>query len=85
MKKREAVLIYMELLSSLLDGPKGPTRLAQACNVNYGRIEGFTGPLLRKGLIRSAATDGQETFSITEEGARVYEEWLGIWRKLPLD
>ena len=74
----------MEILSSLIAEPKGPTRLAQACNVNYGRIEGFTAPLVLRGLIRKGVQDGQEVFVITEEGFKVYRDWLEIWRRLPL-
>lgn len=84
MRKREPILIYMEILASLFEAPRGPTRLAQACNVNYGRLENFTKPLLEKELIRSAIVDGQETLSITDAGYAVYREWLEIWRKLPL-
>ncbi len=85
MGKREPILIHMEILASLFEGPKGPTRLAQACNVNYGRIGNFTEPLLQKGLIRSETKEGQEIFAITGEGYALYKEWLEIWRKLPLD
>jgi predicted transcriptional regulator len=74
----------MEILASLFDSPKGPTRLAQACNLNYTRIGSFVGPLVEKGLIRPGMTEGQEVFSITEEGYKVYRDWLEIWRRLPL-
>ena len=85
MKKREPILIHMEILASLFEAPKGPTRLAQACNVNYGRIEKFTRPLLDRGLIRSETVDGQEVYSISDQGYTVYRDWLEIWRRLPLD
>ncbi len=85
MKKRESMVIYMEILASLFGGPKGPTRLAQACNINYGRLEGFTGPLVDKGLVSVSKAEGQDVYSITGEGYKVYSEWLEIWRKLPLE
>ncbi len=85
MKKREPILIHMEILASLFSSPKGPTRLAQACNVNYGRIGGFTDALKEKGLIMTRDIDGQEVFAITDEGYSLYKEWLEIWRRLPLD
>ncbi len=77
-------MIFIDILSALFEGPRGPTRLAQACNVNYGRLENFTKPLESKGLIRREAKGEQEAFVITEEGYRVYEEWLKVWRRLPL-
>ena len=85
MKKREPILIHMEILASLFASPKGPTRLAQSCNVQFGRLEGFTSALLNRGLIRVENVDGQQVYSITEAGYALYNEWLGIWRKLPLD
>jgi predicted transcriptional regulator len=85
LKKREPLLIHIEILASLFASPKGPTRLAQSCNIQFGRLEGYTSALLRKGLIRAETAEGQQVYSITEEGYAVYKEWLGIWRKLPLD
>lgn len=84
MKKREPVLIYMEILAVLFDGPRGPTRLAQACNLNYARLDSFTKALLEKSLIESSVAGGQEILSITQPGFELYKAWLEIWRKLPL-
>lgn len=74
----------MDILSALLSGPRGPTRLAQACNINYGRLEGFTTALLQKGLIRQESQEEQQVFALTEEGRAIYLEWVELWRKLPL-
>ena len=35
MKKRERILILMEILSILREGPRGPTRLAQAVGLSF--------------------------------------------------
>ena len=75
----------MEILASLFVSPKGPTRLAQSCNIQFGRLEGYTSALLKKGLIRDEAIEGQQVYSITEEGYNLYKAWLEIWRRLPLD
>ena len=85
MRKREPILIQMEILASLFASPKVITRLSQSCNVNLGRIENFTRPMLMKGLIRSQMVDGLEVFSITDEGYELYKDWLEIWRRLPLE
>lgn len=85
MKKREPILIQMEILASLFASPKVITRLAQACNVNMSRIGSFTGPMLARGLIRSEVVDGLEVFSISDEGYKLYKDWLEIWRRLPLE
>jgi predicted transcriptional regulator len=84
LRKREPVLIHMELLASLFESPKSLTRLAQACNVNFGRIERFTEPLIGKGLVRVEERDGIKVYLITQEGFSVYSDWLEIWRRLPL-
>jgi len=85
MKKREPILIQMGILASLFASPKVITRLAQSCNINSGRIENFTRPMLEKGLILSRTEDGKEVFSISEEGYRLYRDWLDIWRRLRLE
>ena len=85
MRKREPILIHMEILASLFESPKSLTRLAQACNVNFGRIERFTEPLLSRGLLRTEEREGNKVYLVTEEGYRVYRDWLEIWRRLPLD
>jgi predicted transcriptional regulator len=85
MKKREPILIRMQILESLFASPKGPTRLAQACNVNYGRIAGFIEGLVKKGLVRRDIIEGQETFVITDDGYMVYRDWLEVWRRVSLD
>jgi predicted transcriptional regulator len=85
LKKREPILIHMEILASLFESPKSLSRLAQACNVNFGRIEGFTEPLLAKGLVKFEVSEaGVKMYSVTEEGYKVYRDWLEIWRRLPL-
>jgi len=75
----------MEILASLFASPKVITRLAQSCNVNLGRMENFIKPMLAKGLIRSQMVEGLELFSISDEGYRLYMDWLEIWRRLPLE
>jgi len=85
LKRRDPILIHMEILASLFASPKGPTRLAQSCNIQFGRLETFTSALLRKGLIRVETTGGQQVYSVTEEGYSLYKAWLEIWRRLPLD
>ena len=81
--RRENILIYMEILSSLCGGPLGPTRLAQKCNLNYGRLGTFIDPLKAKELVTAVVVEGEEVLAITEKGYKVYSDWLEIWRRLP--
>ncbi len=72
----------MEILASLFASPKVITRLAQSCNVNMTRIGSYIEPMLAKGLVRSETVEGQQVFSITDEGYRLYKDWLEVWRRL---
>lgn len=83
MKYRQGIVTQMTILASLFSSPKGPTRLAQSCNIHFARLEAYTKGLESKGLIRSEAADGKVVFSITEEGYRLYSDWLEIWKRLP--
>ena len=74
----------MEILASLFASPKVVTRLCQSCNVNIARIGSLMEPLLAKGLVRSEMVEGKETYSITDDGYRLYKDWLEIWRRLSL-
>jgi len=84
LKKREAILVQMEILASLFASPKGLTRLAQSCNVNTGRIGSIVEPMLARGLVRRQLVEGQELLAISDEGYKLYKDWLEIWRRLPL-
>ncbi|HYB07010.1 MAG TPA: winged helix-turn-helix domain-containing protein [Nitrososphaerales archaeon] len=84
MKKRETIVIQMEILASLFASPKVVTRLAQSCNVNLARMGSYSGPMLVKGLIKKETRDGQEVYSITEGGYQLYKDWLEVWRRLSL-
>jgi len=84
LKKREPMVIQMEILASLFASPKGVTRLCQSCNVNIARIGALMEPLLAKGFVKSGVVDGNEVFSVTDEGYRLYRDWLEVWRRLSL-
>lgn len=84
MKKREPLDIYTDIVANLIEGPKGSTRLAQACNVNYGRVSRFTNALQERGLIRRETREGQEVFVVTEEGVQVYRLWSELRQRLPV-
>ena len=77
-------MIQMEILASLFASPKVLTRLCQSCNVNMSRIDGLLRPMLSSGLVKAQIVDGQEVYSITDDGYKVYRDWLEIWRRLSL-
>ena len=82
MKRRPNILIYMEILDLLLDGPKGPSRLAQAMGLNFNKFLEFASFLKAKELIRGEVQDGHETYFVTQQGADLNHDWKRVWNKL---
>ena len=82
MKKRPAIMIYMDILTLLRDGPVGPTRLARACNLSYDRLGNYLAPLLAKGLVIEGTEEGHEFYGITPEGLQLLRDMEGVMRRL---
>jgi predicted transcriptional regulator len=85
MKRRPNILIYMEILKLLLDGPRGPTRLAQGMGLNFGKFMEFAGFLESRKLIRRGQQEEHEVYYITPEGVEIRREWEKVWEKLGPD
>jgi len=85
LKRRPNILIYMEILNLLLDGPRGPTRLGQAMGMNYPKFMEFAGFLESRKLVRRGEQDGHEVYYITPEGAEVRRDWEKVWGKIGPD
>jgi predicted transcriptional regulator len=85
LKRRPNILIYMEILMLLLDGPKGPTRLAQAMGLNFGKLMEFATFLESKNLIRLEKSGDHDLYHITSEGADVRRNWEKVWGLLGPD
>jgi predicted transcriptional regulator len=85
LKRRPNILIYMEILSLLLDGPRGPTRLSQAMGMNFGKFVEVASFLESKGLIRRGMLDDHEVYFITTEGVQVRRDWEKVWERLGPD
>jgi predicted transcriptional regulator len=82
LKRRPSILIYMEILDLLLDGPKGPSRLSQAMGLNFYKFLEFASFLKEKNLITSHEQEGHELYFITQEGAELNRDWKKVWSKL---
>ncbi len=85
MKRRPNILIYMEILALLHDGPRGPTRLAQALGLNFDKLLEFTAYLESKHVIRKEVRDGHDMFFITPEGVETRQHWREVWKTLGPD
>ena len=84
MKKRSNLLTFMEILGALAEGPRLPTKLAQACNINYARLTEFTGPLEAMGYIKKDKIDGHEVFTVTGEGLKIQGEFDRLRARFPI-
>lgn len=82
MKRRPNILIYMEILDLLLDGPRGPSRLSQAMGLNFNKFLEFASFLETKQLIRIEEQDGHELYFITQQGSDLNHDWKKVWNKL---
>jgi predicted transcriptional regulator len=67
-KRRPEVIILLDILAALLDGPKLPTRLAQTCNLSYDNLVRFAAKLESNGLVERRPEEGHELYAITVEG-----------------
>jgi predicted transcriptional regulator len=66
----------MEVLAALREGPLNPSRLAQRCNINYGRLGETVDPLLANGWIAKGKTGSQEVHLLTEKGLQFLLQFL---------
>ena len=76
------MLIYMEILDLLMEGPKGPSRLSQALNLNFAKFLEFATFLKAKEFIRSETQEGHEMYFITPQGAEINSDWKKVWTRL---
>lgn len=79
MKRRANIFILMELLDLMIQEPRGPTRLAQAANLNYRKCDEFLGILSSNQLVERAVREGHEIYSASPKGKDVYWRWAKIF------
>jgi len=84
LKNRSNVVTFMEILEALAESPRLATKLAQVCNINYGRLGEFTGPLESRGYIKKDVVDGHDFYSITGEGLKIHREFQDLRAKIPM-
>lgn len=84
LKRRADILIQMELLELMIRGPRGPTRLAQAANLNYQRCEEILSSLIARQLILKTIGEGRETYSATPKGIELFMRWERFYEELNL-
>ena len=80
MKRRSNTVINMQLLALLLDGPRGPTRIAQALGLNFNQFLEFAAFQESKGFIRKEVEEDHELYFVTEKGRDVYVKWSEFYK-----
>jgi len=84
LRRRPNVLIMMQLLELLIREPRGPTRLAQAANLNYQRCDESIRVLSERGLVARDVSGGHELYSPTMKGRSLFMRWAEIFEELHL-
>ncbi len=84
MKHRSNVFILMEILELLMREPRGPTRLAQAANLNYQKCAEYLEILSANQFVGRDIKEGHEIYSATLKGKEIFLRWDGIFRDLNL-
>ena len=85
MKRRPNIIIHMQILAYLLDGPQGPSRISQALNLNFNKFLEFATYLESKRVIRREVQDGHDLYFVTPEGVEVYHGWETFYKKFGPD
>jgi len=78
LKRRSDLVILMDILGAVLDGPKLPTRLAQLCNLSYDNFVKFAGRLESRGLVRRSLEQGHELYSVTPDGIQTHRDYVKL-------
>jgi len=79
--RRSKLATAMEILAALREGPLNRSRLAQRCNINYGRLDDDLGPINALGWISMKTTGGQDIYSLTQEGLQTYQRYEVLWNE----
>jgi predicted transcriptional regulator len=82
LKRREGMSIYADILMNLQQGPLFPTRLAQACNLNFAALMKHLEALEQGQLVARTVQEGHEMISATRAGWEWVEGWKLLWNKV---
>lgn len=84
LRHRSNIFILMQLLELMIREPRGPTRLAQAANLNYQKCDESLAVLLTNQLVERNVQEGHEIYSATLKGKNLLMRWDGIFEDLKL-
>jgi len=78
LRKRPEIIICMEMLGLLLEGSRGPTRLAQSLGLSYDRFMKFADILEKKQFVVKESEEGHVAYKITPEGLQLHQDWRKV-------
>jgi predicted transcriptional regulator len=82
LKKRERILIIMEILSILREGPRGPTRLAQSLGVSFDAFLEYVHDIESRRFVTKSVAEGHEMYTISPEGIQLLLDWQRVWERI---
>ena len=68
----------MEMLGLLLEGPRGPTRLAQSLGLSYDRFVRFADLLETKRFVLKESEGSHVVYKITPDGLQLHQDWRKV-------
>ena len=72
----------MEVLSVLMDGPKGPTQLMYQTNTSWSFLSTSLDILIGRGFMRELKIRSRKRYFLTDTGMAVITSYLDILRQL---
>jgi len=75
--------IYVDIMMSLVEGPKSPTRLMYATNLSWAPLQECLSYLMNQGLVQEVKQSlNRRAYVLTEKGKHVVSEYAGLMREL---
>lgn len=71
----------MEMLAALREGPLNSSRLAQRCNINYGRLDEDLKPMVALGWVTTETLGSHDILRLTEAGLKSLTRYLVLWNE----
>ena len=80
--RRSQLEITMEVLSVLMDGPKGPTQLMYQTNTSWSFLSTSLKILIGRGFMRELKIRSRKRYLLTDRGMSIITSYLDILRQL---
>ena len=72
----------MEILSILREGPKGPTRLAQAVGLSFDAFVEYAKDIESRRFMTKSLIEGHELYTISPQGNELLLDWQRVWERI---